>query len=64
VARLARVLRLWLPSLIEIDYGIRGLRHDKQPTSGFMRDPGRLDVASVGVECRDQRTPRKGTKMA
>jgi len=59
---------LRLPSLIEINYSIRGLRHGEQPTSGLMRDPGGLDVTGLGeagcviVQRRDQRAPRKGTK--
>ena len=59
---------LRLPSLIEIDYRIRGFRRREQTTGGLVRDPGRLDVTSlgegarVGVERRDQRAPRKGTK--
>jgi hypothetical protein len=54
---------LWLPSLIEINYRIGGFGHDEQPTSGFMRHPGRLDVTGLGegacvvVERRDQRAP-------
>jgi hypothetical protein len=53
--------------LIEINYRIRGSRHGEQPTGGFMRDPGRLDVTGLSegccvlVERRDQRAPRKGT---
>ncbi|MBW2552347.1 MAG: hypothetical protein JRE73_16660 [Deltaproteobacteria bacterium] len=64
----AAAARLRLPSLIEINYRIRGLRHDEQPTSGFMRDPGCGDVTGLGegccvvVERRDQRAPRQGTK--
>jgi hypothetical protein len=54
---------LGLPSLIEIDYRMRGFRDHEQPTSGFMRHPGRFDVTSLGegacvvVEQRDQCAP-------
>jgi len=55
----------WLrfPSLIEIDYRIRGFGHREQTTSGLMRDPCSLDVTGLGegarvvVERRDQRAP-------
>jgi len=54
--------------MIEIDYRSRGFRRHEQTTSGLMRDPGSLDVTSLGegarvvVERGDQRAPRKGTK--
>jgi hypothetical protein len=54
---------LRLPSQVEINYRVRGPRRRKQPTSGVVRDPGRLNVTGLSesdcmfVERRDPRAP-------